>query len=136
VQSSRTLERHLLHLCYESTFGGRELPLDDPPPAEVQKLFHLDWAQRYPGEREFREASPLARRFAELAIVDHDLKMLIHDWSRDPLFFEDASLQRRIVDEQVKALTAITSGESIATVMPRFLRDSGLYRRVLASVGL
>lgn len=65
-----------------------------------------------------------------------ELKMLVHDWSDDPLVFDDEAFKARLIGEQKRALARIRRGESINRVMGDFLMDSGLYEAVSRSLGL
>ncbi|MEK6705391.1 MAG: hypothetical protein AABZ06_06340 [Bdellovibrionota bacterium] len=73
-----------------------------------------------------------------------ELKMLIHDWSKDPLFFNDPVIQKMIAIEQNRALTRLNETDPkitdldthINTIMRDFLLDSGIYEKVLRSLGV
>jgi hypothetical protein len=69
---------------------------------------------------------------------EHDeVKMLFFDWSHDPLFFDNPKALKEIVSAQKAAVSEILAGKTkINEVMKTFLRDSGLYKEVLRSVGL
>jgi hypothetical protein len=73
-----------------------------------------------------------------------DLKMLLHDWSNDPLFFDDSEAQRRIAVAQQVAVAEVMGWRGqdgiqhrrANDVMWRFLADSGIYERVMVAFGL
>jgi|CXWL01.1.fsa_nt_gi hypothetical protein len=64
-----------------------------------------------------------------------ELKMLMHDWSKDPLTFQDEAFQRKIADQQLRALARYRKGESVNALISDFLLDSGLYAAVSRSIG-
>lgn len=63
-----------------------------------------------------------------------ELKMVLHDWSHDPLFFNQPDRIHQIRNEQIQALTALKEGISEQTVIREFLEKSGLYESVLRSL--
>ena len=78
--------------------------------------------------------SPLAKRLTN-ENNRTELKMLVHDWSNDPLVFEDETFQKRIIAHQVRALARFQEGETINVLVSDFLVDSGLYAAVSNSIG-
>jgi hypothetical protein len=76
------------------------------------------------------------QRFSARNDSEHtELKMLFHDWSKDPLFFEDLRQQESIRKAQVKAVKEIKEKDAdIQTVMVDFLTESGIYEAVLKSL--
>ena len=76
------------------------------------------------------------KRFSE----NHtELKMLIHDWTKDPLVFKNPKLIKKITVEQIRAIRRIREIErmnqrEINEVMHDFLVDSGLYETFVHSV--
>lgn len=90
--------------------------------------------------------SDLGKRFAALDPYfrknfydleqNRELKMLIHDWSKDPLLFQKPKLLAHIKKEQLKALARLDSGEeSPVTIIVDFLKHSGLYGIFTRSIG-
>ncbi|NBX76730.1 MAG: hypothetical protein EBQ92_09265 [Proteobacteria bacterium] len=64
-----------------------------------------------------------------------ELKMLFHDWSKDPLFFEDLNQQEIIRKAQVKAVKELKKKDGdIQTIMTDFLTESGIYEATLKSL--
>ena len=63
-----------------------------------------------------------------------ELKMVLHDWSHDPLFFNRSDRIHQIRQEQIHALNALKEGVSEQRVIREFLEKSGLYEAVLRSL--
>ena len=70
--------------------------------------------------------------------------MLVYDWSRDPLVFEDEGLRKKIAAEQLRALIrlrnfgvagGIAGDKAVNKIVGDFLVDSGLYGAVSRSIG-
>lgn len=60
------------------------------------------------------------------------VKMLLYDWSKDPLFFGQPEAQAVLKSVQVKALQRhFENGESLSVVLRDFIWDSGLMQRVV-----
>jgi hypothetical protein len=76
------------------------------------------------------------QRFSARNDSEHtELKMLFHDWSKDPLFFEDLRRQESIRKAQVKAVKELKEKDAdIQIVMVDFLTESGIYEAVLKSL--
>ena len=60
--------------------------------------------------------------------------MVLHDWSHDPLFFNQPDRIHQIRNEQIQALSALKEGISEQAVIREFLEKSGLYEAVLRSL--
>ncbi len=86
------------------------------------------------------------RRLMEQSERHAELKMLVHDWSNDPLVFEDGAFQKRIIAQQARALRRFRSlrapsrrpeakYDPINVIVSDFLVDSGLYDAVWRSIG-
>lgn len=74
-------------------------------------------------------------RIQEIRRQDHiEIDYLAHDWSADPLFFGDLGALVRVNTLQIQAVADILAGQPIQAVLQRFLRESGLYQRLLDSV--
>ncbi len=68
---------------------------------------------------------------------NQELKMLIHDWSNDPMFFQNPEAQARILQEQKNALKLILENQSpIPDVMKNFMLKSGIFEETAASLGM
>lgn len=67
---------------------------------------------------------------------DHAIRMLVNNWSDDPLIFENEPLKRRIVAAQVAGLKKLKEGGNPTAVVADFLVDSGLYEAVSLSLGV
>jgi len=75
---------------------------------------------------------------------DHQaLKMLFHDWSNNPLFFENKKAQEKILKWQLKAIDNMVSIKpsknelmKIPSIMSDFLIESGLYDEVMKTLGM
>jgi len=66
-----------------------------------------------------------------------ELKMLVHNWSNDPLLFEKPATQKRIVAAQLAAIRKLKKSVSPKwnAIMREFLLDSGLYDLFSRSLG-
>ncbi|MBL6990406.1 MAG: hypothetical protein ISR65_11535 [Bacteriovoracaceae bacterium] len=62
------------------------------------------------------------------------IKWLLHDWSTDPMFFDNPQLQKRILDAQRVSLAMIKTGSSTENAVSDFLNMSGIYNEVLSSL--
>ena len=121
-----------------------------PGVALIAACYHQEWP------RLFAEASPdvkkatygfgsqrqqrLTRRLTKQRLTEQgkghaELKMLVYNWSNDPLVFEDEAFQKRIVEQQARALGRFQSGEPVNELVSDFIVDSGLYDAVSRSIG-
>ena len=67
----------------------------------------------------------------------YEYKMLIHNWSHDPLWLNAPdSVTQKIIEQQVIALKRLRKGERRKIVMKDFLLNSGLYEKMMESVGV
>jgi hypothetical protein len=67
---------------------------------------------------------------------NRELKMLLHDWSNDPLLFNKPKLINHIRKEQLKALETLNSGvASPQRTIRDFLIQSGIYGIFTRSLG-
>jgi hypothetical protein len=75
---------------------------------------------------------PLERRFG----VEHEeVKMLFHDWSKDPLFFDSPEKQATLREAQIRAVRELKQKDAnIRNIMRTFFNQSGLYESVLLSL--
>ncbi len=80
------------------------------------------WLKRYIRHQEYKE--------------NHGLKMIFHDWSKHPLFFDRPANLKKILAEQQAAIRELKEGTNPDEVIRRFLLKSGLYEDVLGSVGV
>jgi hypothetical protein len=86
-----------------------------------------------------RGKSRLAGIFTKAARnVDGDLSLLyiIHDWTKDPLFYKSPVELERIKSAQAAALAQLDSGVMPIQVIQEFLMDSSILKRMSESVGL
>jgi hypothetical protein len=86
------------------------------------------WA-RLQGKPTFREKLTFFRE------TDASLDLLFHDWSFDPLLFDDPKKLTLIATEQLRALRRIRNGEDLRPAVQDFLKDSGLFTLFAASLG-
>ena len=84
----------------------------------------------------FEEIDPYLRRLFYDLEKNRELKMLIYDWSNDPLLFDKPKLLKQIHEEQLKAIERLKSGtEPQQLIMSQFLVRSGLYGIFTRSLG-
>ena len=74
----------------------------------------------------------------QLSQKNQAFKMLIHNWSRDPLFFDSPRQIEKIARAQQAALKtlATASTEEPERVLRNFILDSGLFKSYANSIGL
>jgi len=66
-----------------------------------------------------------------------EVKMLLFDWSRDPLFFDKPDQIERIQRAQVQAWKQLMKNpQNRYAILKNFLLESGLYRTVMSSIGI
>lgn len=71
----------------------------------------------------------------KLGSSNQEVKMLFHDWSHDPLFFNNLEKQQTIRSAQIQAIRLLNrNSDSINSIMQDFLLSSGLYESVLNSL--
>ena len=71
-------------------------------------------------------------------LKNYEVHMITHDWSGD-ILFQSPEDQRRIADARLAALGQLSAGMApahVSRVVRRFLLDSGIYARVMTSVGV
>jgi len=84
----------------------------------------------------FEELDPYLRKYVFDLEQNRELKMLLHDWSNDPLLFNKPKLINHIRKEQLKALETLNSGvASPQRTIRDFLIHSGLYGIFTRSLG-
>jgi hypothetical protein len=84
----------------------------------------------------FEEIDPYFRKHIYDLEQNRELKMILHDWSNDPLIFDKPKLIERIRKEQLKALATLNNGmTSQQKAMRDFLIHSGLYGIFTRSLG-
>lgn len=96
--------------------------------ARLRTRFQDSWA-RLQGKPTFREKLTFFRE------TDASLDLLFHDWSFDPLLFDDPKKLMLIATEQLRALRRIRDGEDLRPAVQDFLKDSGLFTLFAASLG-
>jgi hypothetical protein len=72
---------------------------------------------------------------------NYGLKMLVHDWSRDPVIAKQPRLVKQVLKAQqagLQALGALRGNdlEKSFTVVRQFVKDSGLYQAYGTSIGM
>jgi hypothetical protein len=68
---------------------------------------------------------------------NRELKMLVFDWSNDPLFWKNPKLLEKIRRQQLRAIDRVEKGKGdMNEIMSDFLINSGLYAETLKSVGV
>lgn len=77
----------------------------------------------------------LEQMFAESAHPCFGFRLLIHDWSTDPLYRDQNPPLARVVRAQVAGLRALAAGEQMERVFQRFIAASGLLERVGERLG-
>jgi hypothetical protein len=63
------------------------------------------------------------------------LRYLLHDWSMDPIVFNNPDLARKIRDLQLKALRKWSQGVDEKLLVQSFLLESGIYELFAESIG-
>lgn len=111
-----------------------------PPAKTIARTYHNHaWSEVFanaPGEMHQR-LGLWEKSLLRISSYRHsELKMLIHDWGNDPLFFDDFDKRERILTEQRYALERILRFEGTTRVVRDFLIDSGLYEDIPASIGV
>jgi len=84
----------------------------------------------------FEDMDPYLRKYFYDLEKSRELKMLIHDWSKDPLVFENPKLIAHIRKQQIITLNKLNE----ATISPQkivedFLIRSGIYGLFTRSLG-
>jgi len=62
--------------------------------------------------------------------------MLTHDWSHDPLLFNDSKTQIKIRETQKTALKRIDAGEHPSEALIYFLKKSSFFKIIEDSLGI
>lgn len=78
-------------------------------------------------------------RFAELLKDDESYKLLLHNWTDDPLFFDQPELLEKIHQAQIKAMKSAlrsTTPQGAKRALKDFLLESEVFERFLGSVGV
>ena len=82
-----------------------------------------------------RGTTPRSRRAVEDALAKKRVvQMLLFDWSRDSLFFDDTKALKKILLHQARAIDQLGNGARVEDVMREFLWKSGIAERVADSV--
>lgn len=102
--------------------------------------YQKDWAEivrEVAPARIKKEFSWLVKKMPASAKSHDEIKMLFHDWSLDPLFFDRPEKAAEIVNRQVHALRRLARRDgTVNEIMKEFLISSGIYREMLESVGM
>jgi hypothetical protein len=84
----------------------------------------------------FEDVDPYLRKHFYDLEQNRELKMLLHDWSKDPLVFENQKLIAQIRKQQIIALDKLNGATtSPQRIVEEFLIRSGLYGLVTRSLG-
>jgi len=65
-----------------------------------------------------------------------EIKMLIHDWSKDPLVSDVPGFAELVAFQQARGMRRLEAGEPPLAVVQEFLRASKLYETVRQSIGM
>ncbi|MGE3974131.1 MAG: hypothetical protein AB7F59_06355 [Bdellovibrionales bacterium] len=76
------------------------------------------------------------RKFEFYGWKTESIKMLLYDWTSDPLFWNDSAAQTRILQSQQRALTRLKTEYNYLRVIADFAKESGLWERVTGSFGM
>jgi hypothetical protein len=113
------------YMSYHFDFFSRKDRIDSPQPfAQALKIAVSELTP------EANEKLASARTGKE-----SEYKMLFHDWSADPLVFEDSNFQKKIEAAQFQAIRELNGDDSVNEVVARFLVRSGIYERFSKSIG-
>ena len=87
---------------------------------------------------EIKNAFGLVGRLKIKGAVEQNqaVKMLLFDWSKDPLLFENPALQQKVFQAQLSAVRDFGGGARANQVLRSFLLDSGLYDELSRSLHL
>jgi len=66
---------------------------------------------------------------------DASVDLILHDWSFDPLLFDNPKKLTTIASEQIRALKRLEGGEDLRPVTQDFLKVTGLFVLFAASLG-
>jgi len=121
------------------SWGASEGLIDNPAEVIANSWYNHSWGHVFshaPYEIQ-RRLKPHHRLLLRMRSRRHEeLKMLVHDWTKDPLFFGDNDKQNQILAAQMQALDKIFRLEAPVKVVREFLISSGLYEWVPSSLGL
>lgn len=67
--------------------------------------------------------------------TNNAIPMLTHPWAQDPLFFENLEAQKQMKNIQRRALQRVLAGEKPGDALIYFIKKSGLFRVIEASLG-
>lgn len=86
----------------------------------------------------FEDDPTLRERFMNVCADHLEAYMLIHDWSKDPLFFDDPEYLKRVAHLQrtILEMRKVYGLGDVGWFTQKFLRESHIYERVLKSVGI
>ncbi|MGE4107527.1 MAG: hypothetical protein AB7F66_09970 [Bacteriovoracia bacterium] len=119
----------------ESHFNHRGIALVDLAKSSPPKI--RDLAQTVTHEW----ARKLAAGGTDMAKTHPEVRMLLFDWSKDPLVASVPGLAQKIEERQLYALRKLSrnttqNGADVVNTVRQFLVDSELYERTLKSVGI
>ena len=94
------------------------------------------WIAGVDAETNFWQPSLEGARIDVLLEENPSRKFVLHDWSRDPLFYDDSAALETIELARLASLRKFQRGDEEQLVMREFLIDSGLYSRFSESLGV
>lgn len=104
-----------------------------------QTWYHRDWVELFskakPAVAEQVQKWSSAERARMIMDFPEETKMLVHDWSKDPVLMDAPEKVKLIAEEQVNAIERLkTAWAAPNEIVRSFLIRSGLYERVLKSL--
>ena len=81
----------------------------------------------------------VSRNVAQLERNDthwYSLRMLVHDWSRDPVMLANPGLAEDVIAAQIAGLRELHRGRAPLGITQRFIERSGLFEAFARSIGL
>jgi len=133
ASSDLGISREKMETWLNENYGGR---LET---ALVQNWYHRDWSQLLTTAAPEVQAEIARWSTAERALfisrAPEELKMLVHDWSQDPVLIDNPKKQKEVQREQLSAIQRLRTGfVQPPEAVRSFLIRSGLYEVVLRSL--
>ncbi len=84
---------------------------------------------------DFNITNTLTKKVIKRNKTSQEIKMLLYDWSKHPLIFDQPELIQKILVAQKNAITKIATGstEPNHEIVRRFLTNSGIYEHFIAA---
>jgi hypothetical protein len=89
-----------------------------------------------PTSRHGMLTTKVKQQLSEHAETHYGLKMLVHDWSKDPALMGNAKAQSKVLTAQKAGLDALARGEKPGRIIASFADRSGLYEAFTKSIGM